>query len=230
MAATQTGHHKTPASNAVVVTGRDSWEARAEGQSSGDLGSPGIETGSVREEAPRAIRIAICTSLVIPGGSKTHLYPSTHSWHIHFDHEVAQQLSPVVLSTEWFTSGEGRTRGGESATMIGRKKELSGNISFQHLKSFHLKVGESCVLMDFALNKFYGSQEQLLKWCPALRGGHFRFWLGLSSSVLRFFLLLHWLTLLLLSFLSYLPCLTPTRGSWQRPQAAMRDTRRWILS
>ena len=49
MVASQTGHHKTPASNAAVVTSRDSREAHTEGQRAGDLGSPGIETGSVCE-------------------------------------------------------------------------------------------------------------------------------------------------------------------------------------
>lgn len=143
----------------------------------------------------------------------------------------------ICKSTEWFTSGEGRTRGGESATMIGSKKKKK---NFLEIKVFNIKrvsiwKSENRVSWRFLSWIVPTAQKSNCLNDTLLFAVYISFWLCLSSFVLCFFLLLLlWLILLLLSFLSYLPCLTPPRGSQQCPQATMRSTRHqnhcWRLS
>lgn len=116
-------------------------------------GLQGLRQAQSVEEPPRAIRIAICTSLCYTQRDQ-NLSLSFHTFLAHslwpWGHTATKSNELYYLQND-LPLKKAEQEEGKVLLWLEGKKELSGNKSFQHLKSFHLKVGESCVLDGFCL-------------------------------------------------------------------------------
>lgn len=192
-----------------MVTGRHSWQAHPEGQEIVRAGVTGDWDSSVHarppSELPFAQGLLDAEDQWSTFGFPCILDTSTLGmrWH-------GNDLQLCYLEKDCQVSlylWRRHTRREKNATMVGSKKELSGNKYFKHEESFHLKIRESLILNVFILNSSYGSGKQLLKWYPTLHSVYisFSFWLfPLKSAISFFFDTFFSYSALLLSALPYI--------------------------
>lgn len=143
---------------------------------------------------PHSSRTASCTRLTVPSGISAYFCPLTHFWYVHLGHEVEQQPSSLVLSSEWWPrcslpleKAEQEER--KVLLWLAVKKELSGNKSFKHWKNLHLKVRDSHMLCMFICNSCI--EKQLFKWHSTLQTVQFSLFLIFSFLLLFSPLSLH---------------------------------------